>query len=67
MLLDIFSAQWKIRRYRGGGKDIANALEPFARACQCVDEDGALLQNLPIDKVKRLCAYGGLKYPTSDL
>ena len=52
---------------RGGGNtDRSRNLDKFVDSCVCMDKEEASKYNLPIEKVKRMCAFGGLKYVVPD-
>ena len=51
---------------RRGNTDFARDMDVFVNTCVCADVEEARFANLPISKVERLCAYGGLKYASCD-
>ena len=39
-------------------------MEAVVENCTCIDADTARVADLPTSKVDRVCAFGGLKYPS---
>ena len=51
---------------RRGRKTVADYLETLVKNCACIDPDTARKAGLLMKKADRLCAFGGLKYPSKD-
>jgi len=51
---------------RRGSTVIAGYLEILVEKCTCIDAETSGSAGLPTEKVDRVCAFGGLKYPSSE-